>query len=272
MVCNPPSLHVPVALEAARAGCNLFIEKPLSSSWDDVPELLREVRARRLVTLVGFNLRFHPGLRLLKSFVDSGRLGRVISVRAHVGQYLPDWHPAEDYRDGYSARRSLGGGAILDLIHELDYVQWIAGPVRRVACFGGHRSSLEIETEDVAEILLDFAGGAVGSVHVDYLDRTLVRECRVVGENATAVWDQVANHVRLFESATGQWETVHNLPFERNDMFLDEMRHLIDCIDGRATTMVGAEEGAETLRVALAAREALERAIVIDLTPQAATA
>jgi predicted dehydrogenase len=265
MVCNPPSLHVPVALEAARAGCNLFIEKPLSSSWHGVPELVREARDRQLVTLVGFNLRFHPGLRLLKSIVEAGRLGRVVSVRANVGQHLPDWHPAEDYRLGYSAQRSLGGGVILDLIHELDYIRWIAGPVHRVACFGGHRSGLDIETEDVAEILLDFVSGAVGSVHLDYVERTLARECRVIGENGTAVWDQVANHVRVFDVSDGQWKTMQQPPHSRNDTFVDEMRHLVDCVAGASTPIVDSEAGAETLRVALAAREALERGTVIDL-------
>jgi predicted dehydrogenase len=255
IVANPPHYHVPAALAAARAGCHLLIEKPLSDSLEGVQDLITTVRERNVVALVGFTLRFHPGLRVVKSLLEEERVGRVVSIRAEVGQYLPDWHPGEDYRESYSAKRDLGGGVILDLIHELDYVRWLVGEVREVGCMAGHESRLEIETEDVAEILLRFESGAIGNVHMDYVQRDPSRTCRIVGEEGTIVWDYFANEVRLFEATSQSWRVFPQDRFDRNDLFLSEMKHFLACVDGRETPLVDLEEARQVQVLALAAQE-----------------
>lgn len=258
LICNPPAAQLDVALAAGRAGCHLFIEKPISHTLDGVDELVSIARNQKLTTLVGFNLRFHPGLQLVKTLLDEDRIGRVVSIRAQVGQYLPDWHPQEDYRTGYSARRDLGGGVILDLIHELDYVRWLGGEVRQVTCSAGHVSSLEIKTEDVAEVLVRFESGAIGNVHLDYVQRSPSRNCQIIGEEGTLMWDNFENTVRLFESRQPGWQVFRQDGFERNNMYLDEMQHFLDCIEGRKMPVVDVEDGVKTLRLALAARESSE--------------
>lgn len=265
LVCNPPSCLLDVALAAARAGCHLFIEKPLSHSLDGVDELISLVREKKLVSLVGFHLRFHPGLQLVKSLLVEGRIGRIISIRAQVGQYLPDWHPWEDYRQGYSARRDLGGGVILDLIHELDYVRWLGGAIKRVVCFAEHTSSLEINTEDMAEILLRFENGAIGSVHVDYVQRAPSRSCRIVGEAGTVIWDYFSDEVRLFEVGQSDWQVFSRQVRQRNEIYLEEMRHFLACLEGREKPVVDVEEGARILRLALTARASAENGTVCSL-------
>ena len=161
--------------QCAEQGCHLFIEKPLSHSRDGVDRLLELARRKDLVTLVGCNLRFHPGLVVVKRLLEQGAAGRVVAVRVEVGQYLPDWHPKEDYRQSYSARSDLGGGILLDAVHEIDYIRWLLGPVRSVACFAGKLSHLEIQTEDTAALLLRFMDGTVGEVHLDYVQRAYSR-------------------------------------------------------------------------------------------------
>jgi predicted dehydrogenase len=256
IVANPTSRHVEVALELARAGVPFLVEKPLSDRYDGVEELIRIVDAKRLVALAGFNLRFHPGLRRVKQMLDSGRIGRPHSLRAEVGQYLPEWHPQEDYRTGGSARKDLGGGVVLDLVHEIDYALWMMGPVVDVAAMTGHVSDLEIETEDVAEIVLRFASGALGSIHLDYLDRAPYRRCRIVGSAGTLEWDYFAGEVRVYDAQARAWTTEKQSPFERNDMYRLEMAHFLDCLAGRAQPAVGLREAAASLEVALAARAA----------------
>ncbi len=255
LICNPPSCHVPAAIEVATAGCHLFIEKPLSDTLDGIDELRDLVRSAGLVCLVGFNLRFHPGLRALKQCVDEGRIGRVLSIRAQAGQYLPDWHPWTDHRAGYSARRELGGGVILDLIHELDYVRWLGGEVAAVGCMAGSIGGLTIDTEDVAEIVLRFASGALGSVHLDYLQRQMSRSCMVVGDGGTATWDAVANRLEI-SSASGAAASVPLPPPDRNQTFLDEMRHFLACLGGDATPAVDLDEASRVQRLAAAAQHA----------------
>lgn len=257
LVTAPTSLHVPLARQAAERGCHLFIEKPLSDSWAGVDDLLAVVRERRLVTLVGCNMRFHPGLRTIKALVTGGAIGRVLAGRADAGQYLPDWHPWEDYRQGYSARRDLGGGIILDAIHEIDYVRWLLGPVAAVSCFAGKLSSLAINTEDTAALLLRFAGGAIGEVHLDYVQRVYSKTCHLIGEEGTIRWDFTAGEVRTFRAATKAWEATPNpADWQVNQMYVDEMTHYLRCLAGADTPEQDVSEGARVLRVALAAREA----------------
>lgn len=255
-VCTPPSSHVPIALEAARRGCHLFIEKPLTHDLTaETITLLDEVRRRRLVALVGCNMRFHPGLRTVKSLVDAGSIGRVVAARVEVGQYLPDWHPWEDYRQMYSARRDLGGGVLLDAVHEIDYIRWILGEVEAVVCIAGKLSHLEIETEDTAALLLRFVSGAIGEVHMDYVQRAYSRTCHIIGEEGTIRWDYSAGEVRWYSAATDAWRVFANpAGWEPNQMYLDEVRHLFDCLAGEAYPEQDIHNAAIVVRIALAAR------------------
>lgn len=259
VVSNPTARHLEVALAAARAGRHLFIEKPLSDSWAGVEELLGLIERNGLTAMCGFDFRFDPGLCRMKRLLDGKGFGAVVSIDAQVGQYLPDWHPAEDYRTGVSARRSTGGGVILDLIHELDYATWLMGPVARLTCFADKVSSLEIETEDTAAILLRFASGAIGTVRLDYIQRYPTRTCRVVGENGTLQWDGFKNELR-WRMAGDREESVFRYPrFQRNDRFIAEMKHFLRCLELKARPKSDVLSASRVLRLALEAKAEAER-------------
>jgi predicted dehydrogenase len=266
VIATPPSLHIPVALQAAEHGCHLFIEKPLAAGMQRVGELLERAQRQRLVTLVGCNMRFHPGLMHVKKLIDAGAVGAVLSARAAFGQYLPDWHPREDYRKGYSARRDLGGGIILDAIHEVDYLRWLVGEIQSVACFAGRLSSLEIETEDSASLLLRFASGAIGEIHVDYVQRAYRRNAQIVGEKGTIDWDYPSREVRWYSADDRQWRAVGApTDWEANEMYLDEMRHFLRCLDGAEAPALDLLNAKRVLEIALAAKAAAENRIVVEL-------
>ncbi len=265
LVTVPTSLHVPVALQAAERGCHLFVEKPLADRLEGTDALLDRVQQRGLVSLVGCNMRFHPGLRRVKQLLEERAVGRVTSARAEVGQYLPDWHPQEDYRQNYSAKHSLGGGVILDAIHELDYIRWLLGEVTAVTCFAGRVSGLEIETEDTAGILLRFASGAIGEVHLDYVQRAYRRTCQVIGDQGTILWDYGARQVSWFSAATSQWHTIADPPdWQPNAMYVDELKHFLACLDGRERPVLDAADGRRVLEIALAAKTANETGRVVE--------
>jgi predicted dehydrogenase len=255
IVSNPTAHHLEVALPAARAGCNLFIEKPLSHAWEDVEELLAIIQAQRLVALVGFDLRFDPGLCKVKALLEEGCIGRVVAIQSQVGQYLPDWHPWEDYRQSASASVDKGGGVILDLIHELDYVSWLIGPISSLVCFADRISDLDIATEDTAAILLRFEDGAMGTVHLDYIQRAPSRTCRLIGTEGTILWDYHANQVRWYEAKSGAWQAFEYGSFQRNDRFVAEMQHALACVRGQELPKVDAVWGSQILKVALKAKE-----------------
>ena len=266
LITVPTSLHVPVALEAAFRRCHLFIEKPLSNSHAGVERLIGVVRQNELVNLVGCNLRFHPGLALIKRLLAQGAIGKAVAVRAEVGQYLPDWRPTQDYRKSYSARPELGGGVILDAIHEIDYVRWLLGDVSAAVCMAGSLSRLEIETEDVAAILLRFESGALGEVHLDYIQRAYSRTCQVIGEEGTLHWDYSAGLVRWYSAQTRHWQTYPNpADWEPNQMYLDEIRHFLRCVRREESPALSICEAARVLDIALAAKEASRQRSWIEL-------
>jgi predicted dehydrogenase len=265
IIANPAAFHIETALALAQQGVDLLIEKPLSHSADGVSALLDLCRQRERVLMVGYNLRFNAALLAARQALAEGHIGRLLSLRAEVGQYLPEWRPSSDYRQTVSARRDLGGGVIFELSHELDYVRWLAGEVRAVSAVTGHLSDLEIDVEDTAEIILQFANGAVGSVHVDMVQRSMTRSCRFIGTQGTLIWDGISQEVRLYSGHTQTWTTLHAGSAERNEMFLEELRHFLHCVTAREEPTVSGVDGWRVLQIALAAHEASRTQRTVNL-------
>ena len=235
VLCTPPHLHVIQALAAVRAGAHVFIEKPLSHSLEEVDLLVSEAVSRDRLVQVGYNLRFHPGLKNVKEMLDNGKIGKVLCVRSEFGQYLPDWRPWQDYRDGYSAQRSMGGGIIFDSSHEIDYLRWLFGEINHIYCWAGTISDLEVDVEDTALMVLRFESGVVGEVHLDFIQRARVRNCKIVGDIGTLIWDYVDDSVMVYTASTGQW-TRSQIQFEPNDMYLEEMKSFLTDLQAKQWT------------------------------------
>ncbi|MBK9239156.1 MAG: Gfo/Idh/MocA family oxidoreductase [Acidobacteria bacterium] len=267
-VCNPTSLHVPVALAAARAGSHLFIEKPLSDSTEGINELISVIEDNRLAGLVGYQLRFHPCLRAVRALLERGAIGRVLAVRIEVGEHLADWHPYEDYRQSYAAKRHLGGGVVLTQIHELDYATWLFGPPKRVFAVGGHLSRLVVDVEDTASILMECTVDGRGvPVHVqqDYLQRPPARTCQVLGDAGKILVDLRQSTLQLFDDRGQLMPTEPIAPFERNQLFLDQLAHFLACVRGDEVPISTVTDAAGSLRVALAAKESMTTGRVVDV-------
>jgi predicted dehydrogenase len=256
LICSPPVSHASQALQAMRAGADVFVEKPVSHSLEALDELLAEEQASKRIVQVGYNLRFHPPLEKVKELVESNAVGKILWGRVESGSYLPDWRPWQDYRKSYTSSREMGGGIILDGSHELDYVTWIFGPPEEVACMAGKVSGLEITVEDCATMLLRFANGSQLDVHVDFMERFYSRGCVLNGENGKIVWDFTTNAIQVRRCG----EEVETIPFscEVNHMYLAEIRHFLDCVENRLQPRVTLRDGMVTLRIALAARTSAE--------------
>jgi len=258
LVCTPNSLHVPIAHQVAKLGAHLFIEKPLSHNLDGVDRLLTKVNEQKLITMVGCNFKFHPSFKKMKAILESGVLGRVLSARCQFGQYLPDWHPWEDYRTGYSARSDLGGGILLDS-HEFDYMQWFLGDVSELFCFAGKVSNLEIDTEDTAEVLLKFQNGTIAGIHLDYTQRAYQRNYEFFGENGTLKWNFQERKVWLYLASENKWEVFEEpRNYDLNEMYKEEMKHYLDSIENEKETITDIFAAWKTLKLIMAAKASAE--------------
>ena len=265
VICSPPASHIDQGLDAIARGCHVLIEKPLAADLDGVSTLIAAADAQMGQTvMVAANFRFDPAVRHARSLIQAGAVGEVRSVRLQFGQYLPEWHPSEDYRQGYSASRRLGGGVILDRIHEIDLMRWLLGEPVSVYCAGGKLSDLEIETEDVGEMILRFQSGAVGSIHVDYLRGEYDCSGEAVAAGGVAMWT-FQDHTVRWKPPGGALQSLEFPDATVNTMYEAQLDHFVRCIEGLDQPDTTLENGVANLRVAGAAHASLSSGGVVVL-------
>lgn len=259
IVANPTALHLDVAVPAAEAGCSVLMEKPVSDRLEGLDDLRRALAQGGGRLHVGFQFRFHPGLQKIADLLADGAIGRPVASQSHWGEYLPNWHPWEDYRNSYAARADLGGGVINTLCHPLHYLGWLLGEIDELWAYKARVPELEIDVEAVAEMGLRFASGATGTLHLDYVQRPPRHDLEITGTAGTLQWDNASGAARLYRVATESWETFA-LPegFDRNDLFLAELRHFIAVARGEAEALCPLEVGERVVRLTQAAHHSAE--------------
>ncbi len=250
-ITNPTHLHVKTGLRCARAGCDLFIEKPLSNTMRGVPELLAEVEDRDLVTQMGCQLRFDPVLNRVKELLDDGCLGKTLSFRVTAGSYLPAWRP-DDYRQSYSADPGRGGGVVLDLVHELDYSYWLFGPPKRITSELRYPETLDIESEGIAEAVLTTEGGLLGSIHLDYCRRQPQRKLDITCADGSIIADLEAKTVSVERPDTTETESFE---YDRDRRFRAQLDEFLQHVEHRTKSPNDIREGREVLAFALQLKE-----------------
>jgi predicted dehydrogenase len=235
-------------------GCHLLLEKPISHSMARVDILQQAVKNGGSRVFVGYQFRFHPGLQKIEALLSDQSIGTPTSVRAHWGEYLPDWHPWENYRQGYSARSELGGGVTLTLSHPLDYLRWLLGEVESLWAFTGSQSGLGLNVEDTAEIGLKFCSGVIGSVHLNYIQQPPVHRLEIVGSDGTIRWDSSDEVVQVYQNKNNAWHVYPPYPgYSRNSLFIEEMKHFIQVVEGNCEPICSLQDGIRALDLAIMA-------------------
>jgi predicted dehydrogenase len=254
-----------------------LLEKPVSHSLDGLDILAETAEKKGSRILVGFQFRYHPTLNKARELIWNGVLGQILTVHAHWGEYLPNWHPWEDYRQSYAARADLGGGVVGTLTHPLDYLRYLLGEVAALWSFNAHISPLEMDVEDIAEIGLKFASGAVGGVHVNYVQRPPVHRLEIVGTNGTLRWDNDDGtlHFHKMPAPFGSFSEAPLPPetesfplpegFDRNDLFLAQTRHFLSVVGGVDEPVCTLEDGICIQKMVVSVHESQRTGRVISL-------
>jgi predicted dehydrogenase len=264
-ICTPPNLHVPQAMDAVKAGAHCFIEKPISDSEKSLDDLLSLATSQQRKILVGYVLRFEPVFAEAQRLLSQNAIGRIFYVRAELGTYLPDWRPGQDYRKSYTSHRSMGGGVLLDTSHELDLVRAMMGRTRSVFCAAGTLGGIGIEAEDTAEVTIWFESGTLCSVHLDIVQQSRTRYCKLVGTEGSIVIDFNEGVVKHFLPQKKEW-TIIPCARDNNQPYIDEIRHFFDCIRNNTQPRITGRDGKAALQIALAARQSSESGAVVPLS------
>lgn len=252
IVCNPSTQHIQTSMVLANEGINLLIEKPISDSSKGISDLLNISNLNNLKLLVGYNLRFLDSLNFFKEEIEKNLIGQLLSVRAEVGQNLKSWRPKSDYKKGVSAQKSLGGGALLELSHEIDYLCWIFGPIEWTFGFMDKVSSLEIDVEDICHSLVKFQdsnnySNLVANLTLDLLSKDSKRSCLVTGEKGSIKWDGIKNHVYIYKE--DRWDCIFESDNDLNNSYKKELRHFLDCIEKDKEPSISGKSASDVIDV-----------------------
>lgn len=258
IIATPAPFHVAQARQMIEHGVATLIEKPLSASVDGCQQLLELSEAKGVQVLVGYCLRYHPLVMEMQRLVASNAIGRIYTIRAEVGQYLPGWRPDRDYRKSVSAQKAMGGGALLELSHEIDLVRSLVGMPGTVTAVTAKLSELEIDVEDVAEIVLGHrpdGADVISSIHLDLFRRLPRRRLTIDGSEGHLELD--LGEATLTRRGLEGEALVQKVPpdFTINDLYMAEVKDLLACRTGGSQPLAGLADGLATLKIVLAAVE-----------------
>jgi predicted dehydrogenase len=257
LLCGPATEHVEIARLLAERGIHIFVEKPISDRRDGVAALIDLCARRQVVLAVGYCLRFHPAVAGLRSAVAAGAIGRVLHAQAEVGQLLGNPRPGSKVVAVAGAQAALGGGVVLELSHEIDFLCWVLGRPEAVSASLARLGEQTLDTEDCADLLLDFPGGVRGTIHLDWLSQPSRRSCTIIGTEGTLRADLLAGSLECFDTATGTWRVI--VPAEPDRIaatYRLEIEHFLACVATGAKPLISGEAALDALEVALAAKSA----------------
>lgn len=251
-ICNPNNAHISSALLCAKAGCHLFIEKPLSHNLKNIKKLSEICRKKKLISMVGCNMRFNPCLKFIKNCLSKNKLEKIYSIHFDTGFYLPYWRPNQDYRKNYAAKKSTGGGMILDGIHSFDLIFWFNNFInaKKTSLIFDKTSDLEIETEDNFIASFIFDNKVLGSIRGDYLQKSYSWSCKIIGKKGNLTWDFKENSVWL-HNEKGHKKLFEMKDYDFNNPYIDEIKYFLNCVEKKHYTFNDIETGLSVLRYCL---------------------
>ena len=238
-ICNTTSKHIDTAIECAKKGCHLFIEKPLSNNLKKLKTLESIVKKNKIKVMIGYNMRFHPLMIKIKKLLKNKKLGSVYNVQSEWSEYLPDWHPWENYKYTYPAQKKMGGGCSLTLSHELDSMYWLFGTIKKVKNFKIFKY-LGGDVDTSSDFLIEFNNNIIGYSHIDFLGKPHIRKLYISGTKKKVFFDYYKNQMKII-NRSGDIKSI-KVKFKKNDMYLEEIKYFLKCIKNNIKPLPGIKE------------------------------
>ncbi len=267
VIANPATFHIEVAMELAQAGIHLLIEKPLSHVVNGIDALISLCQERNIKLMTAYNLRFLPSLTAFREYLESQAAGKIISVRAEVGQHLSGWRPTVDYRNTVTAQKRLGGGVLLELTHDIDYLLWLFGPAAWVKANTSQQGQFEIDVEDTSHLIIGFKKNQlVATLNLDFIRHDTCRYCIAIGDKGSLRWDAVAGTIESFAEGATEWQPLFEHKVERNYTYEKEIKHFVECVSHGLSPVITGKDGRDSVEIVEAAKKSSELGKTIYLT------
>ncbi len=233
VICNPTRFHVDSALPYLAAGIPILMEKPISDRCEDARQLAEEASRRGLPACMAYCMRYHPAYAAAREAVRAGTIGRVLYAKAWFESYLPAWHPWEDYRQSYAARKDLGGGALRTLDHEIDFLNWCLGTPQAVVGSSRRSGALDGDVDDHASLLIRYPGGAIATVQLSLCRRDRSRGFEFVGEQGTLRyrWEE-EKLLAVGADGTNASVLLDHRGYDLNQMYVDLLADFLGTLAG----------------------------------------
>jgi predicted dehydrogenase len=263
IISTPPDLHLKYALEAAKQNKHFFTEASVVD--DGMDELIALCGHKKIVAAPSCTMRFQSSIKKLKELVDSKVIGDILLFTHHSGQYLPDWHPWEDYRKFYVAKRATGAAREI-VSFELVWLTWVFGDIDTVSCFKGKLSSLEIDIDDAYQCILKFRNRVLGSMLVDVISRIAERSCEIYGEKGNIRWEW-GSGVKVYTADDKKWREYVEKPGTKvagydekisEEMYIDEIETFVKATKGETKFPYTLEEDKRILGILKALEKSSE--------------
>lgn len=260
VIANPTALHVPTALEAVSRGIDVFMEKPLGNSLEDVDELEQQCREQRRTCYVAYQRRFHPCYVKAKELIQQGALGEIVSASFETMSFVPGWHPYEDYRDLYAVRGELGGGVLLTESHELDFCAQLFGLPQEVFCVGGALMCRTLDVEDTASLLFSYRSGErllTVRMFLSFMQPHTGRSWSISGSKGHVSWSEDENTLHHHNYHNDETNIFSPTNFDRDSAFIDQAKFYFQWLCSAERAESGLEDGKKSLMMALAAKQSM---------------
>jgi predicted dehydrogenase len=252
LITNPTSLHIETAIEIAKAGIPMFIEKPLGKDLNRIDELIEIVKKKNLPVLMGYNFIFHPGIAEIKRLISEDKIGKVLASKSQFGTYMPGWHPEENYKESYAAKKSLGGGVVLTSIHEQNYLTDLFGDIIDIKAMEVSGNEIGIESEEAVEILLKHKSGVVSNIHLNFFQKPYYRNCQIIGSEGTIFWDFMKPEVKVLYKDKSETINLGGTAMELLDIsYKNQMKHFIEVVKRKSEPVTTLENGINDMKTAL---------------------
>lgn len=258
ILCSPTSLHIEQGIELAQNGVHLMIEKPLAHNLDGIDKFVDEVEKNQIKVLMGYIFRFSPLTQKVINLLKNNEIGKILYFRGEFSEYLPDWHKYEDYRSFYMAKKSQGGGSILDQSHIFDLAHYFFGSFEKVFAFNSKISDLEINADDIAELFVVMKSGVIGSLHTDIFGRSHKKYLEIKGENGNIMWDFYGNSVTHYDAKSSKLSVYDDFEEDFNKTYINEMKHFIECCEMNKEPIASLDDGIETMELILSSEKSHE--------------